>query len=140
MPFSSKTGKPLTPRQERYVRERLKGKTAVQSYTDAGYSPKGSRKTVSHNAYTLDKDERIRAKLADLTRRADAGMIMDARQIQQTLTDMAYDESKPDGIRLKAIDQLSKIQALYSDGNQILTVGQLTIGDKRAKIDELLDI
>ena len=49
------------------------------------------------------------------------------------------DESKPDGIRLKAIDQLSKIQALYSDGSQVLAVGSLTIGDKRAKIDELLE-
>lgn len=114
--------------------------TQLAAYDAAGYgSGKATEKSRRETACQIESRPDIKARLKELSDLANAGAILDARQIQTELSLMAIDKDRPDGVRLKAIDQLSKTKGLYTDNIKMETSGQLSIDDKRSYMRSLLD-
>ena len=131
--------KKLTVKAEKYCRARVNGMSQRQAYKAAGYGTGKAKPTsMDHSACLLEKKEHIQARLAELSALADAGAIMESVHIQTALTETAIDQSKPDSVRLKAIDQLSRIKGLYSDSVKIESMHSVTIDDKRDYMRNLL--
>ena len=130
----------LTRRQEAYCKERMKGKTQVEAYTDAGYSDRATEKTRSEAACRLEKIEVVRKRLEELQAQVDAGALASLDQIAADLLQIASDPTRPDSIRLKAYDQLAKLQGGYTDNYKISASGTfgVSLEDKKAVIQSLL--
>lgn len=128
--------KELTPKQEKYCQNRaLKSMGKTAAYRAAGYSPnKRNPKIDNVNAVQLEKLDKIKSRIEYLNSLAAAGMILNRDQLAAKLSDMAVDDNKPDGIQLKAADQLARITGLYNDGNNIAIVNQINIQDKQSAI------
>ena len=106
----------------------------------AGYGRgNATEKSKQEIACRIEARPDIQARLKELSALADAGAILDAKQIQAELSMMAIDPDRPDGVRLKAIDQLSKTKGMYTDNIKVETSGQLSIEDKRAYMQSLLN-
>lgn len=106
----------LTTRQVKYCRLRAAGKGYSEAYTEAGYSNKGGVNVARVNAYNMEKNNTdILKRIKDLQDRADKGGIMDRKARQQLLTDLALDASVKDQDRLRAIDQLNRMNSDYND-------------------------
>lgn len=130
----------LTRRQEAYCKERMKGKTQGDAYADAGYSKKNTRKSNMELGCRLEKIEAVQKRLEELQAQVDAGALATLDQIAADLFQIASDSTRPDSIRLKAYDQLAKLQGGYSDNIKITSSGTLglSIEDKKAAIQSLL--
>lgn len=133
--------KELTPMQEKYCQNRaLKGMRKTPAYRAAGYSANKKNKQVDAiAAFQLEKQEKIRNRIEELNSLAAAGMILNRDQLAAKLTDMVIDDSKPDGIQLKAADQLSRITGMYNDNSNMAIINNISIGDKQAYLRDLLD-
>ena len=131
--------KELTEKQKRYCENRaLKGMTKSGSYRAAGYKDNKDPRQIAIRAFELEKQDKIKDRINYLNSLAQAGMILNRDQIAAKLTDMSLDESKPDGIQLKALDQLSKVTGIYSDSNSVGIVNQINIDDKQSAIIDSL--
>lgn len=130
--------KELTEKQKRYCENRaLKGMSKAGSYRAAGYASNKNKQIDSNNAITLEKQAHIKERINYLNNLAAKGMILNRDQIAAKLTDMSLDDSKPDGIQLKALDQLSKVTGVYADSGN-LVVNQININDKHSAIIDSL--
>lgn len=131
--------KKLTLKAEKFVRARLAGKSQAAAYKEAGY-PRGpiTEGSAAVCGCQLEKRPDIKKRLQELSALANEGAILDAKQIQAELSLMAIDSSRPDGVRLKAIDQLSKTKGLYTDNIKIEAAAQLSIEDKKNYMQSLL--
>ena len=130
----------LTRRQEAYCKERMKGKTQAEAYKDAGYSEKNTHKSNKELACRLEKIEVVKKRLEELQAQVDAGALASLDQIAADLLQIASDPNRPDSIRLKAYDQLTKMRGGYSDNINLSSTGTLgiSIEDKKAVIQSLL--
>ena len=116
----------LTPRQIKYCRERAAGKGYKEAYTAAGYSANSSDKVVRTNAYNMETNNNdILKRIADLQRRADAGGIMNRQQRMQLLNDIALDPDVKEQDRLRAVDQLNRMNADYSENVNVTGTGRI---------------
>lgn len=138
MPQKDKNG--LTHRQEKFCKEIAKGNSQVGAYVAAGYDKGGTYKTHKEAASRMAKQEMIQKRLKQLQEQVDKKALASLEQIAADLLSIAIDEEKPDSIRLKAYDQLAKLQGGYSDNVTLTTniSGGITIDDKREAIKELL--
>lgn len=137
---AKKNSRGLTPAQEKYCRERVRnGKTQHAAYKAAGIAREGTKqKSLEDSACRLEHKPEIMARLEELTQKAAEGAILDAKQMQAELTDVVLSRaSERTEIRLKAMDQLAKMQGLYKDALQVS--GGITINDAREALDELLE-
>lgn len=126
----------LTAVQEKYCRERAKGKTQKDAYAAAHPHSKASSKSMEDMASREERKETMRRRIAELQDRVDAGLIPTLEQIQSDIADMAADHDRPDAIRLKAYDQLTRMRGGYKD-NISVTAG-VSIDDRRAALADLL--
>ena len=129
--------KELTPLQERYCQNRVKGLGKTAAYRAAGYSQNKNPKIDNVAAVQLEKSALVKERIEYLNSLAAAGMILNRDQIAAKLTDMSLDDSKPDGVQLKALDQLSKVTGIYNDSNITLAT-QINITDKQSAIVDSL--
>ena len=106
----------LTTRQIKYCRLRAAGKDRQDAYRAAGYSDKGTAKTLRDNAYNMEtKNTAILQRIKELQERADAGGIMDRKARMQLLNEIALNETVKETDRLRAIDQLNRMNSDYND-------------------------
>ena len=130
----------LTPKQEKYCRERaFDDKSQTDAYLEA-YDHKGTRKTAAENASRLSKLEYIQKRIAELQAQVDAGALLSTQQIRAEVANIAMDPESSKGIKLKAFDQLAKMQGAYTENSNItasLGVG-VSLSDKQAAIKSLL--
>lgn len=109
----------LTMRQKKYCQERAKGKGYADAYESAGYCPNTSRRDKRINAYHLenssDHAEEIKAKIKELTDLADEKAILGRMQKQALLTKIALNDSNDMPDRLRALDQLNRMNGEYTD-------------------------
>lgn len=118
----------LTPKQIKYCRERAAGKDRKEAYAAAGYSDKGTAKTLRDNAFNMEtKNTAILQRIADLQRRADAGGIMSRQQRMQLLNDIALDPAVKEQDRLRAVDQLNRMNADYSENVNVTGAAAVTM-------------
>lgn len=130
----------LTPKQEKYCQNRaFKGMGKVAAYRAAGYARNKDPRIDCTNAIREEKKEHIKARIEYLNSLAASGMILNRDQLAAKLSDMVLDDTKPDGIQLKAADQLSRITGLYNDHTMIGIVNNISIDDKQAYLRDLLD-
>lgn len=135
-----KNARGLTPKQEKYCREMaFEEKSQTDAYLDV-YDHKGTRKTASENASRLSKLDYIQKRIAELQAQVDAGALLSTQQIQAEVANIAMDPESTKGIKLKAFDQLAKMQGAYTENSNItanLGVG-VSIKDKKDAIRSLL--
>lgn len=126
----------LTAAQEKYCRERAKGKTQAEAYRAANKGSEATKKTQAESACRMEKMEKIRKRIEELQAQVDAGLIPTLEQIQTDVANMAADESRPDAIRLKAYDQLTRMRGGYKD--TLSVSAGVSIDDRRAALADLL--
>lgn len=129
--------KDLTPKQEKFCRARVSGLSQKLAYKKA-YNSK-SEASASRNGFELDNTDKIIERIRQLQAQVDRHAILDAKQIQTMLSDMASDPDKPDAIRLKASDQLTRMIGGYDDSINIASTANLSIDDKRQLFRDMLD-
>lgn len=106
----------LTPKQVKYCRERAAGKDYAAAYKAAGYSDKAGKKVMRDNAFNMEtKNTDILKRIADLQARADAGGIMTRQQRMQLLNDIALADGTKTQDKIRALDQLARMNADYTD-------------------------
>lgn len=128
----------LTDKQEKFAQLRASGKTQLDAYKEA-YDGKSSDKVQGIQATRLEKIERVKARIAELQKQVEEGAILNLTQIQAELANMASDESKPDGVRLKAFDQLTRMQGGYTDNASISLGGNVALSQLSDTIDDILE-
>ncbi len=134
-----KNGHGLTPRQEKYCYEKIVNeKTQTDAYM-AAYECK-NRKSAKESASRLNKLDFIQKRIAELQAQVDAGAILNLQQIQAEVANIAVDPESPKSIKLKAFDQLARMQGGYADNVNLHTTGTLgvSIQDKKDAIRSLL--
>lgn len=132
--------RPLSPKQKKYCRERIKGKTQRQAHKDAGYTPGASDKTHDELACRLEADDRIKAELERLQRLADAGAVLNREQRIRLLSEMAADDTRKDDSRQRAIDMLNKMGGDYSEKQIIEAKAEVSLSyeEKRQAVLDAL--
>lgn len=133
----------LNAKQKEYCRQRAAGKGYADAYTAAGYCPDGTRETAAANAINMERHRgetstRILQEIERLQALADKGAILTLDQIKTTLAEFITDPDRADGIRLKAADQLARMQGGYTDKVEQTTRAAVTIEDKAAAAREMI--
>jgi phage terminase small subunit len=120
----------LTVAQRKFAEEYINNGNAKQSAIVAGFS----EKSANNAGFRLKNDQKVKQYMQYLASQTANQAILDSKNLQMLLSDIAkgtVNDSlisfKGDIIdvrvhsreRIRAIEQLAKIQGLYSDGSQI---------------------
>ena len=102
----------LTPKQEKFVKSIvLEGMNYTDAYRSA-YNTKGmSDKTVNEKASLLKDQDKIRARILELSKEIDSPKIMIVTKRAEKLSELA--ESEDPNVVIKAIDLLNKMTGEY---------------------------
>ncbi len=126
----------MTERQEKFCREFLKTGNATQAYKKAGYGTK-DYDARAVNASRLLKTDKVRERLEELRKKAEAKEILSASQIRALLTNIATDKDSSKLEVMKALDILNKMNGEYITKTQITGAdgGPVEIGWEGGKRD-----
>lgn len=120
----------LTPKQEKYIHERLKGKTQREAYKAAYDVKRMSNRAVDTEACELEANPKVALRMRELQERAASKAVASAQEILEELTKIAMGtEAYPDyniagekveklpnmSSRLKAIELLGKYHKLFTE-------------------------
>ena len=129
----------LTIKQEKYVNERLKGKSQRSAYKAAYNAENMKDSTIDVTACNLEKKDKIAIRLQELRQRDNDQSIATKNDIAKMLSDIAIDDTAALPNRLKALDQLAKINGAYTDNIDISLTGSVLTGkDKAAAIKDYI--
>lgn len=121
-------GNGLTAAQEAYCRSRVAGRTPTEAYRDAHG---GAVPNVSNRAKGYEDLEKVRIRIQSLRDQVTQNLITELEEIKADLTRIATDENRPDGVRLKAYDQLTRMIGGYTDRIEVAaTMGVQETEDK----------
>lgn len=102
----------LTPKQEQFVKNIvLEQMNYTEAYRNAYNSDNMSDKTISEKASRLKDQDKIRARIKELSAEIVSPKIMTAQQRAERLTEFAQDEDR--NVAMKAIDLLNKMTGEY---------------------------
>ena len=123
----------LTPKQEKFVKSIvLDGMNYTDAYRSA-YNTKGmSDKTVNEKASLLKDQDKIRARIFELSKEIDSPKIMTVTKRAEKLSELA--ESEDPNVVIRAIDLLNKmtgeyIQKLVADVNTDVNINIELVDD-----------
>lgn len=123
----------LTPKQEKFCQCIVRGMDGVTAYENA-YDTKASPQVKRNESMKLmkrdDITERIKELRKPLLNHIQNTAISEREEVKQLLKEFMRDESLPPETRMKASDQLNKMNAEYININR-------NIEDKSAEIDHL---
>ena len=102
----------LTPKQEKFVHNMIKGMSQRQAYKDA-FKSKYSEKAIDEKACVLFNSEKVQKRYRELLDKIDKKAIMSAKERQEWLTNVIKDENTDINAKLKAIDIFNKMTAEY---------------------------
>jgi phage terminase small subunit len=104
----------LTPKQEKFAQSiALEDMNKSDAYRSAYDASKMSDKTVNEKASLLASQDKIKARILELRQSVTSPKIMTAQKRQEWLTEIMNDLSVDINARLKASDQLNKMQGEY---------------------------
>ena len=109
----------LTAAQRDYCRRRAEGATQRTAYRESIAKPDIKTASLDQSAARLERMEAVKNKIEYYRQLHDHAGAMEVQDIAAMLQEMASDETRPDGIRLKAADQLTRIRGGYSDGLRV---------------------
>lgn len=130
MPRKDKNG--LTAKQEKYAQLRASGKTQRESYKEAYNPVTMTNKTMDEEACRLDNSRKVSARIAALKEMTANTAALNREDIAAALSDIAADSSKSDSIRLKALDQLSRVIGAYDDRQSLDIRAAVITGNDKA--------
>lgn len=100
----------LSPKQEKYKNNRIKGMEPLESYRDAYNSKSLNAKAVQANAYKLEQDTRISLAIDEARQKALDDSILTREEALQILTTNARSEEVAERDKHQAIKQVSTMQ------------------------------
>ena len=125
----------LTAAQEAYCRARAAGSTPTDAARAA--EPSSSYQTAYNRGKDYEDLEKVRNRIASLREQVTQNLITELEEIKADLTRIATDENRPDGVRLKAYDQLTRMIGGYRD--KIEVAQTLGVQETEDKLTGLLD-
>lgn len=109
----------MTAAQRDYCRRRAEGATQRTAYRESIAKPDIKIESLDQSAARLERMEAVKSKIEYYRQLADHAGQMETADIASMLAEMASDDTRPDGIRLKAADQLTRIRGGYTDGLRV---------------------
>lgn len=104
----------LTAKQEKFVQGVvLEGMTYSDAYRAAYNAERMTDKTINEKACLLAGDDKIRARMTELREELLTPKVMTAQQRLEWLTQVIKSESETTADKLKASDQMNKMQGEY---------------------------
>ena len=103
----------LTAKQEQFAKGIAEGMTQADAYRSAYNTSKMSDKTIWENASRLMSDSKVTARLKELRDMSAKPTIMTAQKRKEWLTDVINDPNVDINARLKASDQLNRMDGEY---------------------------
>ena len=102
----------LTPKQEQFVKNIvLEQMNYTEAYRNAYNAENMSDKTISEKASRLKDQDKVRARIKELSAEIVSPKIMTVQQRAEKLTEFAQDEDR--NVAMKAIDLLNKMTGEY---------------------------
>ena len=104
----------LTPKHEQFAKAiALDGMNYSDAYRSAYNTERMTDKTINEKASLLKDDGKIRARIAELRKEIDTPRIMSAQKRKEWLTEIINDPDVDINARLKASDQLNRMDGEY---------------------------
>lgn len=103
----------LTANQESFARGIAEGKTYTEAYRSAYKTDRMTPKTINEEASRLKDNPKITARVKELRDLAAKPTIMTAQQRKEWLTEVINNEEIDINARLKASDQLNRMDGEY---------------------------
>ena len=104
----------LTEKQERFAKAiALEGMSYSDAYRSAYDTKRMSDKTVNEKASRLKDEDKVRARIKELRDEVDTPKIMSAQKRKEWLTTVMEDPNVDINARLKASDQLNRMEGEY---------------------------
>lgn len=103
----------LTANQEKFVQNIIEGMSQADAYRSAYPKQKMTDKTVWETASKLMKNPKVTARVQELRDKVASASIMSAQKRQEWLTEVIQDTKIDINARLKASDQLNRMQGEY---------------------------
>ena len=138
------TKRSLTEKQKKYAQARAKGMTYADASIEAGYSAKCKRSNITMDAYHREHSSpasaMIKAEIARLQKQAEEQAILDRKQRQALLTEIALDGEEKTDNRLRAADMLNRMSGDYTDNVRTSVSGgvELTYEERKRLLEEEL--
>lgn len=104
----------LTANQEAFVQNIIQGKSQAEAYRSAYPKQKMSDKTVWEAASRLMKNGKVIARLTELRNELAKPTIKTAQERMEWLSKIMDSEDETTADKLKASDQLNKMEGLYA--------------------------
>lgn len=103
----------LTAKQEEFAKRIAEGMTQADAYRSAYSTKRMSDKTIWENASRLMADSKVLARVKELRDMAAKSTIMTAQKRKEWLTEVINDPDVDINARLKASDQLNRMEGEY---------------------------
>lgn len=103
----------LTPKQELFVQNLVKGMSQREAYKNSYNAKNMADETIDNNASKLFKNNEISVRYKELIKEADDKAIMTAKERKIWLTKMIDSPNASNTDRLKALDLLNKMGGEY---------------------------
>ena len=103
----------LTAKQEKFCLNIINGMSQADAYRDAYPGIRMSDKTVWERASVLAKNNKVLTRIAELRDELAKPSIMTAEERLEWLTTVVKDDEQVIDVRLKASDQMNKMQGAY---------------------------
>jgi phage terminase small subunit len=103
----------LTPKQEVFVQNIIKGMSQADAYRSAYSTKNMSDKTIHEAASRLMADSKVSARVKELREQITAKTIMTAQKRLEWLTEQIASDEVDVNAKLKAIDIMNKMQGEY---------------------------
>ena len=133
--------KALTPKQRKFARELVKGKTKAQAYRDA-YKTDASRRTLSSEPYRLMRNPRISREVEALNLAEQAAAYRTPAKLRefviQTLLEVALDPETKAAVRVQAVKTLGTVTevAAFTERKEVRTIASSEAARSRV-LDEI---
>lgn len=119
----------LTPKQEAFVQEIIKGKSQADAYRSAYSCKNMSDNAIYREASLLVDSPKISQRIAELREKLTKSTIMTAQERLEWLTKLIQNTEEGTTDRLRAIDLMNKMQGEYVTK---------VVGNMSAKLEDLL--
>lgn len=103
----------LTPKQEKFVQGIIEGMSQADAYRSAYSTKNMADKTIWENASRLMSDSKVKARVQELRDKVMTPSIMSAQERLAWLTSIVMSDEESTADRLKASDQMNKMQGQY---------------------------
>ena len=104
----------LTPKQDRFAQAiALEGMNKSDAYRTAYDTSRMTDKTVNEKASLLASNDKVRARIKELSEQAVSPKIISAQKRKEWLTEVINDPNVDINARLRASDQLNKMEGEY---------------------------